>query len=59
MTSLPSLDIGMKVVNGDDGMTRGNRVRRYIDLSTTGSRAAVKTAEIMKQRGIVQIDCPV
>jgi 3-hydroxyisobutyrate dehydrogenase-like beta-hydroxyacid dehydrogenase len=59
MTSLPSLDIGMKVVDGDDGITRGNRVKRYIDLSTTGSRAAVKTAEIMNKRGIVQIDCPV
>src|SRR4051794_26986591 len=59
MTSLPSLDIGMKVVNGDDGLIRGNRVRRYVDLSTTGSRAAVKTADILKQRNILQIDCPV
>jgi len=49
MTSLPSLDIGLKVATGDDGLIRGNRVRRYIDLS----------AEILKQRGIVQIDCPV
>ena len=59
MTSLPSLDIGMKVASGDDGLMRGNRVRRYVDLSTTGSRAAIKTAEILKQRNIVQIDCPV
>ena len=59
LTSLPSLDIGMKVVSGDDGLIRGNRVRRYVDLSTTGSRAALKTAEILKQRNIVQIDSPV
>jgi 3-hydroxyisobutyrate dehydrogenase-like beta-hydroxyacid dehydrogenase len=59
MTSLPSLDVGLKVATGDDGLIRGNRVRRYIDLSTTGSRAAVRTAEILKERGIVQIDCPV
>jgi 3-hydroxyisobutyrate dehydrogenase-like beta-hydroxyacid dehydrogenase len=59
MTSLPSLDIGMKVVNGDDGIVRGKRVRRYVDLSTTGSRAAVATAAILKQRNIVQIDSPV
>ncbi len=59
MTSLPSLDVGMKVVDGEDGITRGNRVKRYIDLSTTGSRAAIRTAEIMHKRGIVQIDCPV
>jgi hypothetical protein len=59
MTSLPSLDVGMKVVGGEDGLIRGNRVRRYIDLSTTGSRAALATAEILKPRGIVQIDSPV
>lgn len=59
MTSLPSLDIGLKVATGDDGLIRGNRVRRYVDLSTTGARAAIKTAEILKERGIVQIDCPV
>jgi 3-hydroxyisobutyrate dehydrogenase-like beta-hydroxyacid dehydrogenase len=59
MTSLPSLDIGLKVATGEDGIIRGNRVRRYIDLSTTGSRAAIKTAEILKERNIVQIDCPV
>src|SRR4029077_3640605 len=56
---LPSLDIGLKVVSGDDGLIRGNRVRRYVDLSTTGSRAAMKTAEILKQKNIVQIDSPV
>ncbi len=59
MTSLPSLDIGFKVACGEDGLTRGNRIKRYVDLSTTGSRAAVKTAEVMQKRGIVQIDCPV
>jgi 3-hydroxyisobutyrate dehydrogenase-like beta-hydroxyacid dehydrogenase len=59
MTSLPSLDIGMRVVSGDDGIIRGNRVRRYVDLSTTGSRMARETHEILKPRGIVQIDSPV
>ena len=59
MTSLPSLDIGMRVVSGDDGIIRGNRVRRYVDLSTTGSRMARETFEILKPRGIVQIDSPV
>ncbi|HWL30977.1 MAG TPA: NAD(P)-dependent oxidoreductase [Xanthobacteraceae bacterium] len=59
MTSLPSLDIGLKVVSGDDGLMRGSRVRRYVDLSTTGSRAAIKTAEILQARNIVQIDSPV
>jgi 3-hydroxyisobutyrate dehydrogenase-like beta-hydroxyacid dehydrogenase len=59
MTSLPSLDIGLKVATGDDGLIRGSRIRRYVDLSTTGSKAAIRTAEILKERGIVQIDSPV
>jgi 3-hydroxyisobutyrate dehydrogenase-like beta-hydroxyacid dehydrogenase len=59
ITSLPSLEIGLKVVGGEDGIIRGNRVRRYVDLSTTGSRAALATYEILKPRGIVQIDSPV
>lgn len=57
--SLPSLDVGMKVAAGDDGIIRGNRVKRYVDLSTTGSRFAVQVHDILKDRSIVQIDSPV
>ena len=49
MTSLPSLDIGLKVACGEDGLIARQPRRRYVDLSTTGSRAAVKTAEIMQE----------
>jgi 3-hydroxyisobutyrate dehydrogenase-like beta-hydroxyacid dehydrogenase len=59
LASLPSLDIGIKVATGDDGIIRGNRVRRYVDLSTTGSRMAVQVHDVLKERGIVQIDSPV
>lgn len=59
MTSLPSLDIGLKVATGDDGLIRGSRIKRYVDLSTTGSKAAIRTAALLAERGIVQIDSPV
>jgi 3-hydroxyisobutyrate dehydrogenase-like beta-hydroxyacid dehydrogenase len=59
LASLPSLDVGRKVATGDDGIIRGNRVRRYVDLSTTGSRMAIEVHDVLKERGIVQIDSPV
>jgi hypothetical protein len=57
--SLPSLDVGRKVATGEGGIIRGNRVRRYVDLSTTGSRMAIEVHDVLKDRGIVQIDSPV
>jgi 3-hydroxyisobutyrate dehydrogenase-like beta-hydroxyacid dehydrogenase len=57
--SLPSLDVGRKVATGEDGMIRGNRVKRYVDLSTTGSRFAIEIHDVLKNRSIVQIDSPV
>jgi hypothetical protein len=59
LASLPSLDVGRKVAGGEDGIIRGNRVRRYVDLSTTGARMAIETHDVLKERGIVQIDSPV
>ena len=59
LASLPSLDVGRKVATGEDGIIRGNRVRRYVDLSTTGSRMAIEVHDVLKDRGIVQIDSPV
>jgi 3-hydroxyisobutyrate dehydrogenase-like beta-hydroxyacid dehydrogenase len=59
LASLPSLDVGRKVAAGEDGIIRGNRVRRYVDLSTTGSRMAIEMHDVLKDRGIVQIDSPV
>ena len=59
LASLPSLDVGRKVALGEDGIIRGNRVKRYVDLSTTGSRFAVEIHDVLKDRSIVQIDSPV
>jgi 3-hydroxyisobutyrate dehydrogenase-like beta-hydroxyacid dehydrogenase len=59
MASLPSLQISEKVATGEGGVIEGKRVKRFIDLSTTGSRVAAKTAGALAKKGIVQIDSPV
>jgi 3-hydroxyisobutyrate dehydrogenase-like beta-hydroxyacid dehydrogenase len=59
MASLPSLQISEKVAIGDGGVIHGKRVRRFIDLSTTGSRVAAKIAAELAKKNIVQIDSPV
>src|SRR5579885_1482386 len=59
MASLPSLAISEKVALGEGGVIHGKRVKRLIDLSTTGSRAAATIAAELAKKHIVQIDCPV
>ena len=59
MASLPSLAVSEKVSLGEGGVIHGKRVKRLIDLSTTGSRTAIKIAEALAKKNIVQIDCPV
>ena len=59
MASLPSLHISMKVATGEDGVIHGKRVKRFVDLSTTGSRVAAEICAALAQNNIVQIDAPV
>jgi hypothetical protein len=59
MASLPSLQISEKVATGEGGVIHGRRVKRFIDLSTTGSRVAAKIAAVLAKKNIVQVDCPV
>jgi len=59
MASLPSLQISEKVATGEGGVIHGKRIKRFIDLSTTGSRVAAKIAAVLAKKNIVQIDCPV
>jgi 3-hydroxyisobutyrate dehydrogenase-like beta-hydroxyacid dehydrogenase len=59
MASLPSLQISEKVAIGDGGVIHGKRIKRFIDLSTTGSRVATKIAAVLANKHIVQIDSPV
>ncbi len=59
MASLPSLQISEKVATGEGGVIHGKRVKRFIDLSTTGSRVAARIAADLAKKNIVQIDSPV
>jgi 3-hydroxyisobutyrate dehydrogenase len=57
--SLPTPDIIHAVALGPDGLASGNRIKTYIDLSTTGPRMAAEVAAALGQREITTIDSPV
>jgi 3-hydroxyisobutyrate dehydrogenase-like beta-hydroxyacid dehydrogenase len=59
MASLPTPDIVLAVAAGKGGLIEGNRVRRFVDLSTTGAVVANRIFEMLGERDIVQIDSPV
>jgi 3-hydroxyisobutyrate dehydrogenase-like beta-hydroxyacid dehydrogenase len=59
MASLPTPDVVLKVATGADGVIEGKRVRRFVDLSTTGAVMAQRIFKLLAARGIVQIDSPV
>jgi 3-hydroxyisobutyrate dehydrogenase-like beta-hydroxyacid dehydrogenase len=59
MASLPTPDIVLKVATGPRGVIEGKRVRRFVDLSTTGSVMAQRIFALLAARNIVQIDSPV
>lgn len=59
MASLPTPDIVLAVAAGKGGLIEGNRIRRFVDLSTTGSVMAQRIFGTLKEREIVQIDSPV
>src|SRR6201992_3094042 len=59
MVSLPSLKISLEVATGKGGVIEGSKVKRLIDLSTTGAQMAVQIHDLLAKRNIVQIDCPV
>jgi hypothetical protein len=59
MASLPTPAIVTAVAAGEGGVIHGKRVKRFIDLSTTGPRVAAANAAALKAKNIAQIDCPV
>ena len=59
MASLPSLKISEKVALGEGGVIHGKKVKRYIDLSTTGAPTAAAICAGLAKKNIVQIDSPV
>lgn len=59
MASLPSLQISLDVATGKDGVIEGKRVKRLVDLSTTGSQMAVRIHGLLAAKNILQIDSPI
>jgi 3-hydroxyisobutyrate dehydrogenase-like beta-hydroxyacid dehydrogenase len=59
MVSLPTPQVSLEVATGADGVIEGSRVKRYVDLSTVGSQMAVHIHDLLEERGITRIDCPV
>ena len=54
--SLPTPEIVQAVATA---VTAGNRIKTFIDLSTTGPRVAAEIGECLAASGIAAIDCPV
>ena len=59
MASLPEPHIVEKVAAGEGGVIEGKRIKRFVDLSTTGPRVAAKVAAALAKHNIVQVDSPV
>jgi 3-hydroxyisobutyrate dehydrogenase-like beta-hydroxyacid dehydrogenase len=59
MASLPTPDVVLAVATGPGGVIEGKRVRRFVDLSTTGAVMAERIFTVLRARDIVQIDSPV
>jgi 3-hydroxyisobutyrate dehydrogenase-like beta-hydroxyacid dehydrogenase len=59
MASLPTPDVVLNVATGPRGVIEGRRVRRFVDLSTTGAAMAQRIFAQLGSRDIVQIDSPV
>lgn len=59
LASLPTPEVVHAVAVGKGGLIEGNRLRRFVDLSTTGSVMAKRIFETLQEREIVQIDSPV
>jgi 3-hydroxyisobutyrate dehydrogenase-like beta-hydroxyacid dehydrogenase len=59
MASLPTPDVVFKVATGPAGVIEGKRIRRFVDLSTTGATMAQRIFTLLAARDIVQIDSPV
>ncbi|HEY2590180.1 MAG TPA: NAD(P)-dependent oxidoreductase [Steroidobacteraceae bacterium] len=59
LVSLPTPDIVRAVALGPNGVAEGKRVRRLVDLSTSGPRMAAEIARELLTREIALIDSPV
>lgn len=59
LISLPTPDVVKLVCTGADGLSSGTKIRRIVDLSTTGPQAEAEVATKLQGTDIKLIDCPV
>ena len=57
--SLPTPSILKTVTFGADGAAHGSRMKRYVDLSTTGPTASIAIGKELAEKKIVHMDSPV
>ncbi len=57
--SVPTPDVVREVALGTRGLVEGKRVRRVVDVSTTGPRMAVAVHQGLAVRDILYVDAPV
>ncbi len=57
--SLPSPAVVKAVALGDEGVHLGTRVRRFVDLSTTGAAMEAEIAAALAGAGVSTVDSPV
>lgn len=57
--SLPTPPIVEAVATGPGGVIEGKRVKRFVDLSTTGATTSMRIAEKLAAKDIVHLDSPV
>ena len=57
--SLPTPQVVREVALGEQGVTRGRKVRVFVDLSTTGTVIEKEVAIGCAKRGIAPIDAPI
>ncbi len=59
LVSLPNPDVVKAVAVGKDGVIAGSKAKVFVDLSTTGPKAAKEIAAALAAKGIAAVDCPV
>jgi 3-hydroxyisobutyrate dehydrogenase-like beta-hydroxyacid dehydrogenase len=57
--SLPTPVIVEKVTTGPGGLWEGTKVRRFVDLSTTGATTSARVAAKLGEKQIAHLDAPV
>lgn len=59
LVSLPTPDVVVDVVSGENGLLRGSGMSTFVDLSTTGAETAARVADALTAAGVAYVDAPV